>query len=608
METRRLLIVLAAVVLIRLPFLDHAIQGDDVYYLAIARNALVDPLHPMHMGYTFQGQRVTMAGFPHPPLNAYVLAGLLRLFGGVRETAFHAAYVAFSLAAVAAMWRLSRRFSCRPLLAAALFAAVPAFVVNGNSLESDLPFLALWMMGFAFYFDGRHRLAALALALASLAAYQAVFAVPILAHHAWYHRRRSKSAWVAVLAAPAALAAWQAFQIVTAGQLPAGVLAGYLHSYVLLAVLKKIRSAIALTGHLGWLAFPAALLPGLVLPDLLLMISALTGVALLVRWAALLWRDRRSDDGFVAAWGLVFFAGAVAVFFAGSAWYLLPLAPAVIFTALRWMKRPWLLWPVAAGNLALGLTMASASYHQWRQYREIAARLQGLGGERRIWTNAEWGLRYYLEELGAEPLLRAQPAVYPGDVLVTSALAGGVASPGAGRVLFETEVRSRRPIRLFGLGTRSGYSSSDLGLLPFELGHGVLDRVRAEVIGFPEPTLSYLRMSDPAAASHLLSGFYDLEDHAWRWMGEQGAVVLKGGRRFEMTFFLPDAAPARRVTVLVNGRAIASQTYPGPGRYTLAAAAPETGVAQVVVSVDRTFQPHGDRRRLGMIVQELGFR
>jgi hypothetical protein len=608
MEARRLLIVLAAVALLRLPFLDHPIQGDDVYYLAIARNAVLDPLHAMQMGYTFQGDRVSMAGHPHPPLNAYILALLIRLFGGVREIPFHAAYLIFSLIAVGAMYRLSRRFTEHRLLATCLFATVPAFVVNGNSLESDLPFLALWMAGFAFYFDGRHRLAALSLALASLAAYQAIFAVPILAHHAWYHRRRSRTAWLAVLAAPLTLAAWQLFQIATGGSLPAGVLAGYLHSYGLLAAVKKLRSAIALTGHLGWLALPLALPPAWLVPDALLAICAAAGLALLARWMILLRRDRRSDDGLLAAWGLVFFAGAVAVFFAGAARYLLPLTPAVIFTVLRALSRPWLLWPVAAVNLGLGLTMASANYHHWDQYRRFASDLAPLTGGRRLWTNAEWGLRYYLEQIGFEALRRSQP-LYPGAILVTSALAGPVTAPGPRREILRAEIHSRRPLRLFGLGSRSAYSSAERGLLPFEPGHGPLDVVQASILSLPEPRLSYLRMSDPAAADHLLSGFYNLEQNTWRWIGEHASVILKAGPPlFSLTLYIPDSAPARRVTVLLNGRLLTSASYPSPGRYTLTAPVNVSGAAHLTVSVDRTFQPPGDQRRLGIIVQEFGFR
>ena len=75
-----------------------------------------------------------------------------------------------------------------------------------------------------------------------------------------------------------------------------------------------------------------------------------------------------------------------------------------------------------------------------------------------------------------------------------------------------------------------------------------------------------------------------------------------------MTFFIPEAAPARRITVALNGLSIADQVYPSPGRYVLSVPARGSGVARVTVSVDRVFQSGADRRRLGVIVQELGLR
>ncbi|MEX2299425.1 MAG: glycosyltransferase family 39 protein [Bryobacterales bacterium] len=153
---RDLLVLAGLVLLIRLPFLAQPIQGDDVYYLAMAANGLVDPLHPMQMAYVYQGQHIWMAGHSHPPLNNYILLALLTVFGGVHETAFHAVYMTFSLLAVGAVYFLARRFTSHPLLAALLFLAVPAFVLSGNKLEADLPFLALWLVGFALlYMNGR---------------------------------------------------------------------------------------------------------------------------------------------------------------------------------------------------------------------------------------------------------------------------------------------------------------------------------------------------------------------------------------------------------------------------------------------------------------------
>ena len=120
-----------------------------MYYLAGAQHAQIDPAHPNHGRYVFLGDLVDMRGHPHPPLNAWALAALLAWFGDVYEVPFHFAYIFFSLLAAVSVWSLAKRFSPRPLLATALFLFTPAFVVNGNSLEADIPFLAFWLAAIA---------------------------------------------------------------------------------------------------------------------------------------------------------------------------------------------------------------------------------------------------------------------------------------------------------------------------------------------------------------------------------------------------------------------------------------------------------------------------
>ncbi len=81
-----------------------------------------------------------MRGHPHPPLDSWYLAALIALGGGVNEIGFHAAYLLFSLIALASMWWLAGRFAReRRVEACLLFLAVPAFVINATSLEADLP-------------------------------------------------------------------------------------------------------------------------------------------------------------------------------------------------------------------------------------------------------------------------------------------------------------------------------------------------------------------------------------------------------------------------------------------------------------------------------------
>ena len=320
------------VLLIRVPFLNQAIQGDDHIYLTEAAHALIDPLHPNNVPYVFLGDEVDLRGHSHPPGNAWPLAGLIAIFGDVKEVPFHAAYLVFSLIAAWAMWELAKRFSPQPVWAALLFVAVPAFVVNGKSLEADVPFLAFWMAAVALFCAGRLWWAAAAMAAASMMAYQAVFLVPILGVYAWLFDRKNRTRW-AVLAAPVVtIAAWQVFDAGhhggDAGEQCSRAISratGFRRSQ------HKLASALMLFIHSWFIVFPA-----------------------LVPAAAIAaWRKRKEPETlFLLAWIAIFFAGAVAVFFAGSARYLLPMAAPVALLASR-LNRKWLAAGVAA-QLALG--------------------------------------------------------------------------------------------------------------------------------------------------------------------------------------------------------------------------------------------------------------
>ena len=68
------------------------------------------------------------------------------------------------------MWSLARGFPPHPLWATLLFLAVPAFVVNGTSFETDVPFLAFWMAAIALFCADRLASGVLAMVLASLTA------------------------------------------------------------------------------------------------------------------------------------------------------------------------------------------------------------------------------------------------------------------------------------------------------------------------------------------------------------------------------------------------------------------------------------------------------
>ncbi len=642
---RTLLFVTALVLLLRLPFLNQAIQGDDSFYLTGAMHAQIDPWHPTHAKYVFAGKMVDMRGHPHPPLNMWFLGALLALLGDVKEAPFHAAYILFSLIAAWAMLSLAWRFSPRPLWAVLLFLVVPPFVVNGNSLESDVPFLAFWMASAALFVaavdrGSRRLLAASAAAWipAALAAYQSVVFMPIGAVYLWLHRRRWMPAW-AVLASPAVvLAGWQVFERLTGGAMPAGVLADYFESYGFQALGTKLQNAAALTVHLGWIVFPpaalatfrsspkwlwaaaaAAALAGAAAldPHPLFWFTFGTGVLVALACAVALRDPADKDRFFLSAWLILFFAAALALFFAGSARYLLPLAaPLCLLVTRSLADRPRWLAAGVAFQAVLALGLAWMNYQHWDAYRRFVAGLHDEFTQRRVWVNAEWGLRFYAEAEGGLPLEQGQP-VQPGEMVLTSEISypiefttgGGVAT-----TLAETEVRPALPLRMIGLGARSAYSTVTLGYRAFDIVFGPLDRVRAEVVVEREPVLSDLPMNAPEAASQIVSGVYQLEENAWRWMSGRAVLLLKPPSEpavLEASLYIPDAAPAREVTLSASGRVVARMSLPGPGSYTVRSPEPVPASGKKVtveVSVDRTFSPPGDDRDLGAVLVRVGFR
>jgi hypothetical protein len=580
---RGLLLVCAVVLLIRLPFLNQAIQGDDDTYLSEAEHALIDPLHPADTTYVFQGVTVDLRGHPHPPLNAWILAGLLEIFGDVREVPFHAAYLVFSLIAAVAMWSLARRFSPQPMWATLLFVAVPAFVVNGNSLETDLPFLAFWMAAVALFCAGRLLPAALAMALAAMTAYQAVFLTPILAVWLWLNRRHDWRAWMTVLVPPAVITGWQLFERVATGALPAAVLTGYFVSYGFQGLALKLRNAAALAIHFCFLVFP-----------LLLPAAA---------WRA--WRARREPEvRFLLAWVGIFFAGAIIVFFAGSARYLLPLAAPVALLASRLPAR-WLAGGFAL-QLALGLGLAFVNFEHWNGYRQFAQELRGPAAEHRVWVDGEWGLRHYLEADGALPLTKNQ-RLRAEDIVVSSALGHAVDFTAPTSTIARREIRPAIPLRVIGLESNSGYSDASRGLWPFGVSAGTIDRLRADLIMERHPTLEYLPANAPEAVEQVVSGIYP--DH---WTGKNATVVLKSPKmpkRLSVTFYFPPQAGGRYVRLLLDGREVAAQNFAASGQYTLRSGPllPSGPVAALEIDLDRTFSAPPDQRQLGIILSGLGF-
>ena len=137
-----------------------------------------------------------------------------------------------------------------------------------------------------------------------------------------------------------------------------------------------------------------------------------------------------------------------------------------------------------------------------------------------------------------------------------------------------------------------------------------------------EPTAAaYLRVADLRSKPQLVSGWYPIEDGAWRWMAKQAEVVLEtpAGARvsFDMDLFFPADYMRRAggpvtISVRVNDKLLTRQTYQASGGYHLSAMVP-SGIAtfptsKVSIRLNRALPPSGaELRELGAIVAGLGF-
>ena len=617
-------ILIAVVLALRLPFLNQAVQGDDLFYLYGAEHAQIDPWHPTHVSYLFRGDVVTMQGQSHGPLNTWILAALLAALHDVREVPFHLAYVLFSLIAALAMWSLAKRFTEHPMLATLLFLAVPTFVVNGNTLESDLPFLAFWMSAVALFVRAvdNHSVvtlvaAAISAGLAGLDAYQAIFLVPILGFYLLEKRSRWPLAWIVAVGAPMALVgAWQLFERATSGQLPATVLAGYMQSYQFQALPQVLRNAGALLVHSGWLLSPVLVLAAFTRgakwhwivtalaaaaaavydPHPMFWVSAGCGVLLLASCFG---------RGFIGAWVLLFFAGALVVFFAGSARYLLPIAAPVVILAARAAGTRVLVLGFAL-QLPVSLALATVNYQSSHGYREFAKGLADQVAQHRVWIDRDWGLRFYLESEGALPMPKTQ-ILQPGDMVVSSELTQfPIQQPML--PFMQAEIRPKIPLRIISVGGRSAYSVASPGrTLPFEFSTAPIDYMHASIVMERKLELSYLDPHDKQAPAQIVSGLYPDG-----WMTAEATVMLKRPEHstpLRADVYIPPGATARHVRMLVDGELAGEESFGGPGSYSIAVPMP-AGTADITVTlaVDQTFSAPGDQRKLGLIVTGVGFR
>ncbi len=134
---------------------------------------------------------------------------------------------------------------------------------------------------------------------------------------------------------------------------------------------------------------------------------------------------------------------------------------------------------------------------------------------------------------------------------------------------------------------------------------------------------SSISVAEPRDASQLLSGFYNLEQNAWRWSMKKFAVTLAPplngalrGATLELQCSLPDVIAAKMLGVLVTPTVGAVKLAPvridKAGDQVLKFDVPIEPLKQEAIVVqfelDKAIGPDSaDSRELGLVVSHIGF-
>jgi hypothetical protein len=134
---------------------------------------------------------------------------------------------------------------------------------------------------------------------------------------------------------------------------------------------------------------------------------------------------------------------------------------------------------------------------------------------------------------------------------------------------------------------------------------------------------SMVHVADPRVATQLISGFYPVEDRAWRWTAGKFAVLLRPPRTaaekgavLQLKFAVPDPVISKLKTVAIsatlNGTRLPTETYTQAGEFTYSREVPPKVISGEAVKVefalDKALPPGPqDQRELGVVVSAVGF-
>jgi hypothetical protein len=202
------LLLAAATILSLLPFMGEAFHVDDTLFLFAAKQIVQHPLDPYGFQLVWNKKLERMSDVTmNPPLACYY-AALAGRVAGWSERALHLAFLLPTLAVVLGTYRLARRCTRFPLLAALAALLTPGVLVSATSVMCDTMMVALWIWAAILWIEGLEPVkpvyllaASVLIAASAVTKYFGVALIPLLVVSSVVRLRRL-GWWVSYLVIP----------------------------------------------------------------------------------------------------------------------------------------------------------------------------------------------------------------------------------------------------------------------------------------------------------------------------------------------------------------------------------------------------------------------
>ncbi|MCU1269989.1 MAG: hypothetical protein JWN74_1283 [Acidobacteriaceae bacterium] len=474
------LLLIAATLLCLLPFSGRAFSTDDALFIWTAQQITNHPLDPYRFQVNWNTTELPMSEVTqNPPLASCYIAAVAKVVGW-SERALHLAFLFPTTALVLGVYRLAKKFTRSPAMAAITTLLTPALLVSSCSTMCDPMMLALWTWATIFWIEGLDSgkpllltASVLLIATSELTKYFGAAPVPLLFAYSFARQRRLGS-WAWYLLLPVAVLI--GYELATAKMYGHGLLttaADFSQKRRLWTHASKGGRTLIGLSYVGGCTLPAMLLAPLVWSRKQIIIATVSsGVAavLIMRGLVRLGVTAGSPLAFAARndhWVIIsvqlvlFIAGGVStlalavadyrrerdadslfllLWVVGTFWFtaylnwtinarsVLPMVPAIGILVTRRLdtlvKNPsrLLRTSVVAALLVSGtvsLWLARADTELANSARTAALLIhEKAAANDNVWFVGHSGFQYYMQSLGARPYDWSHPQTKSGDVIV----------------------------------------------------------------------------------------------------------------------------------------------------------------------------------------------